>query len=1392
MNNVRTLFIYRLLAFSCWLLAVGMMPANAQVAQDALYIFRNDGKFNAFFFDDIERFEYSKIDTLGVEHDDYVVQEVYALDSIFRIPVSAIDSIAFVTPETVYKSDVIKANPLISNYVVASDSASWIRLSANVPTSLLPKKGDKWLIEDNSSPLLPGGFGGRVTSVENSGGGYTVTTEPLQPDEAFERAMLKMAVGTKDQANARNRATLLWGSEEPIELEPTGATVGLTGSKDLINDFDIYSLSVTPLGSISYYIEPTLHARSFLSVDPLAGVHIDGYIGADAYIEYGGKVSGTLASRLDLPFPHKLTFFRKVFGEENTPLYAKVLWKCGIFVEAAGSLELESFYSGTYHTMASVNYYRQGGVSLDLGQVSGDADLSVDFDEYELKKLTLGGSFTGGVMLEAGLECYNPLICGVSGVGLRLELGRMLSFKIPVTTISDDLPLTYYTDHTYDVLNIDDIVSYSPFVFANPYLSMHGWQTNWFNRRKFFELNAGIVPKISDYIVKAEGQIGDYYYGETTASYKMGRNLLLPVDVGFTVLDWKDDVYATYKRPDYYWNFLSGKTVEYTFSLDPLKGKTTSYTVFPTVRIPSQPPILCSEVEIVVDSAYFSILDYDDIELPVQEGTLKMDELDVATNCPKVAVSTGVDWVTASWMPQNRVLVLHYKALPEKLEGRECKLHVVGSNSKGEVLIVKDYTVRQGKLVIEFSPDPIEAEAEGGTYTAKIIKSPLKELEVKPGDSFLHPILEGDVVTVVVDPNPDLEEREGCIIFSGVTERGQSGEATLKVHQKASPFTVSPDPLEVPGYSSEFQNGELKRQLTVTYPTTAKDLRLTSSNESWLTVDNGGGVGSGSNTCNVTIKPNTNMKEPREAKITVELTKADGKKDSKTVTVRQSALTLDVQLVPSEVTLKAEESAGSQYSDRQTVQIKITPWDDLVASLIKSQEVKPAIEWIKASRNGTTITVYGEANPVNEDRTNYVTYTLTPVSGDPIVRTLEVTQKALSAEAELCDDYMPKPIYLGGEYDAQVTVTFNCPNVDHITNIHCLNDSWLGGSSTGMTVLLTAVKENTTGGVRQGSFELTFLMKDGTTKKRIYSVYQNVPEDPSVPHVSPTTLNFSAKGGTQRVNTYLGNTYNRIGNKVETDGTGWLSAQGYETADGSFYVEITAKPNTTGAKRTGTVTIYMAAFEGSAPAPGTEMKSFPVTVTQEGGGISVNACTLSATAMMLETTTGASAMTTYGESFASPNISVTLKGTSLHVVAKKNYKEGEYDVYQNVIEFDIIPDNLDFTGGKVENLSFRHIYSNTWYDYTSPGLYGKGDDVALQLTDLSWQESESNYTPGEKSTFVFSGTVSDGVKFTKLTQKTYNYTDDKPTQEFSYVENEDNSARLVIELTIDRDALSSE
>ena len=157
-------YTYLIYIVAALLTALTAQPAMAQNEQNALYIYRNDGQFNAFFFGDIDHFEYSCIDTLGVEHDEYVVQEIHALDSVYRIPLTAIDSVSFITPETKYKADVFRPDKSIANYITASDSVYWIRLSANTPSALIPKVGDKLLIEEES-PLIPDGFGGDRKSV---------------------------------------------------------------------------------------------------------------------------------------------------------------------------------------------------------------------------------------------------------------------------------------------------------------------------------------------------------------------------------------------------------------------------------------------------------------------------------------------------------------------------------------------------------------------------------------------------------------------------------------------------------------------------------------------------------------------------------------------------------------------------------------------------------------------------------------------------------------------------------------------------------------------------------------------------------------------------------------------------------------------------------------------------------------------------------------------------------------------------------------------------------------------------------------------------------------------------------------------------------------------------
>ena len=86
-----------LLAVVCGL----QLSAQTIVDAEAFYIYRNDGDFNGFFYDEVKEMRYSKIDLDSVAHDEYVVQDVVTKDSVYRIPLCAIDSIGFVQPDII-------------------------------------------------------------------------------------------------------------------------------------------------------------------------------------------------------------------------------------------------------------------------------------------------------------------------------------------------------------------------------------------------------------------------------------------------------------------------------------------------------------------------------------------------------------------------------------------------------------------------------------------------------------------------------------------------------------------------------------------------------------------------------------------------------------------------------------------------------------------------------------------------------------------------------------------------------------------------------------------------------------------------------------------------------------------------------------------------------------------------------------------------------------------------------------------------------------------------------------------------------------------------------------------------------------------------------------------
>ena len=115
------------------MMAMTTITMTAQTIGEAFYIYRNDGYFNAFFREEVDSIVYSNYDNDSIWYNDVVTQVVYTPDSIYRIPLAAIDSVGFVTPKTIYQQGVRELDDYFKSFIISVDS-----LTISVSNSISP------------------------------------------------------------------------------------------------------------------------------------------------------------------------------------------------------------------------------------------------------------------------------------------------------------------------------------------------------------------------------------------------------------------------------------------------------------------------------------------------------------------------------------------------------------------------------------------------------------------------------------------------------------------------------------------------------------------------------------------------------------------------------------------------------------------------------------------------------------------------------------------------------------------------------------------------------------------------------------------------------------------------------------------------------------------------------------------------------------------------------------------------------------------------------------------------------------------------------------------------------------------------------------------------------
>lgn len=253
---------YKVIICSCMLMA-----CLVSKAQNAYYFHFHDKGIQVFYTDMVDSMTVSKVDSEGIEHEDFVTQQVWMNDTVFNYALADIDSVSFVTPSTIYQPGVVKMEDGLENYVLSHDSLTII-FRTDTPSDLLPRKQDK-LVYLRQTDLFPTGFAGEVVEIVKENGNYKVDCTLTSLSDIFVRYY------STSNDNVQTRAIdPIYGHGEAI-WEAKDLTYPLTDEllpffSEESDDDDAFSVD----NDVSISLSPRVSLRGTLIVTPEEGTYV--------------------------------------------------------------------------------------------------------------------------------------------------------------------------------------------------------------------------------------------------------------------------------------------------------------------------------------------------------------------------------------------------------------------------------------------------------------------------------------------------------------------------------------------------------------------------------------------------------------------------------------------------------------------------------------------------------------------------------------------------------------------------------------------------------------------------------------------------------------------------------------------------------------------------------------------------------------------------------------------------------------------------------------------------------------------------------------------------------------------------------------------------------------
>ena len=534
---------------SCMFCLTALLGLHAQSENDAIYIYRNDGQFNAFFDARVDSITCSHYDADSIWHSDWQMQVVHTSDSIYRIPLAVIDSVTFAAPAPVLSNDVVRMEKGLLDYLIKVEGMA-LTFESSLPKTLEPSKGDILVCTDFEHPLFEEGFVGKVYDTSASSDGFLVRCDTVSDiTEVFDCVVGIEEVVYDDPGSTRGS----WSSA-PIPIEAS-LNYDTGGSGDL---------GVSMSGTVSGRVKATIVYNISRERQ-----HISAMLNHDWNLGANIKLKSTMGR-----------FFRSAPAQQLSPAVrfpaALPILKFQLFgapfVRGSADAELEVSLSSPTHRYTSGIVYENGafqGVHRSLGNSSGSINPTFS------STLSLNGYVQGGYLFDFYLGTIQCLGYVKSAVDFYIGPKLTGNYKM-------DLGAAASRDYYHTVK--DSKVGLSLLSLDAEAYGEAAYMGESVARHTFMELSLAsllynewyLFPEFSDITVEPSKTDA-----EATLSYRPSRNVLLPLTLGIGLYDKDDepvdDYYSEfeYKRDD------SGFEMEHTFTS---LTRNKPYTAYPLIK----------------------------------------------------------------------------------------------------------------------------------------------------------------------------------------------------------------------------------------------------------------------------------------------------------------------------------------------------------------------------------------------------------------------------------------------------------------------------------------------------------------------------------------------------------------------------------------------------------------------------------------------------------------------------------------------------------------------------------------------------------------------------------------------------------------------------------------